>query len=163
MHAIVTVVLMANNILLRKSGGLEKNKALWWVGATQRRQQQRERRWRRNREELTRTKCLNNRKRFLRADLNHTRLQIYPVIGLRGMDSTSTAIFYFVQGGLYDRSERRSPPPSSSPSPTVCNHRLFSRFLPKINSRFHGRIFGVVTFYTVGRNQNDRFADEVYT
>lgn len=114
MHAIVTVVPMANNILLRKSGGLEKNKALWWVGAIQRRQQQRERRWRRNREELTRTKCLNNRKRFLRADLNHTRLQIYPVIGLRGMDSTSTAIFYFVQGGLYDRSERRSPPPSSS-------------------------------------------------
>lgn len=74
----------------------------------------------------------------------------------------STAIFYFVQGGLYNRSERRRPSLRCPPLYCQRNHRLFSRFLPKINSGFHDRIFGVV-FYTAGRNQDDRFANEVYT
>lgn len=78
------------------------------------------------------------------------------MIGLRGMDSIHDDIlFRFVQP--------LEAAVSSSPlTPIASNHRLFSRFLPKINSRFHGRIFGVV-FYTAGRNQDDRFANEVYT
>lgn len=97
------------------------------------------------------------------------------MIGLRGMDSIYGDILFGVRGGSYTTAQSAAapfpfPPPlrsfsqsrfppllPSSGHPTPATIGYFSRFLPKINSRFHGRIFGAV-FYTAGRNQDDRYA-----